>query len=80
MATIGKQIAMYRARAELTQSGLARAVGTSQSAISPIEAGTRNPSYSMLYRIAKACNVTIDVLVTGTKPAARAATTTEGEQ
>ena len=55
---IGKRIAEIREQGKLTQSALARAIGISQSAISAIEAGDRNPSYEMLRQIAAALGVT----------------------
>jgi transcriptional regulator with XRE-family HTH domain len=60
---IGPRIAQIREDAGHTQSSLARAVGTSQSAISQIEAGERNPSYDMLRQIAEALGVTTPYLV-----------------
>jgi transcriptional regulator with XRE-family HTH domain len=60
---IGKRIAEIREQAGLTQSALARTIGTSQSAISAIEAGDRNPSYEMLRQIADALGVTTAYLV-----------------
>lgn len=60
---IGKRIEEIREQAALSQSALARAIGTSQSAISQIEAGERNPSFDMLRQIAKALNVSVPHLV-----------------
>ena len=60
---IGKRIEEIREQVGLSQSALARAIGTSQSAISQIEAGDRNPSYDMLRQIAKALNVSVPHLV-----------------
>lgn len=40
-----------------TQSELARELGTSQSAISQIEAGERSPTYDMIRRLAEALSV-----------------------
>jgi len=60
---IGERIAEIREHGGLTQSALARAIGTSQSAISAIEAGERNPSYDMLRQIAEALGVTPAYLV-----------------
>jgi transcriptional regulator with XRE-family HTH domain len=60
---IGKRIAEIREDAGLTQSALARAIKTSQSAISQIEAGERNPSYDMLRQISAALGVTVAYLV-----------------
>jgi transcriptional regulator with XRE-family HTH domain len=60
---IGPRIAQIREDAGFTQSSLARAIGTSQSAISQIEAGERNPSYEMLRQIAEALGVSTPYLV-----------------
>lgn len=60
---IGKRIEQIREQVGLSQSGLARAIGTSQSAISQIEAGDRNPSFDMLRQIAKALGVSVPHLV-----------------
>ena len=60
---IGKRIEEIRDQAGMSQSALARAVGTSQSAISQIEAGGRNPSFEMLRQIAKALGVSVPHLV-----------------
>lgn len=46
------QIAKARARAKMTQGQLARAVGTTQSVISRIEAGNQNLTVKTLARIA----------------------------
>lgn len=63
--SFGQRLAQIREDAGLTQSALARAVGTSQSAISQIEAGDRNPSYEMIRQIAEALGVTPSYLVGG---------------
>lgn len=60
---IGKRIEQVREQAGLTQSALARAMGASQSAVSQIEAGERNPSYEMLRQVAGAMNVSVAYLV-----------------
>jgi ribosome-binding protein aMBF1 (putative translation factor) len=58
---------VYRAReaAGLTQTELARRMGTTQSAIASIEAGARTPTVDLLERLARACGrhltITIDV-------------------
>jgi ribosome-binding protein aMBF1 (putative translation factor) len=58
---------VYRAReaAGLTQTELARRMGTTQSAIAAIEAGARTPTVDLLERLARACGrrltITIDV-------------------
>lgn len=60
---IGKRIAQVREEKGLTQSALAREMGVSQSAVSQIEAGERNPSYEMLRHIAAALHVSVPHLV-----------------
>ena len=60
---IGKRIEQVREETGLTQSALARAMGVSQSAVSQIEAGERNPSYDMLRQIAQALKISIPHLV-----------------
>lgn len=62
---LGERLAEIREHAGLSQSALARLVDTSQSAISQIEAGERNPSYEMLRRIADALKVTAGYLLGG---------------
>jgi transcriptional regulator with XRE-family HTH domain len=54
---IGERIAKFRSEQGISQTVLARSVGTSQSAISLIEAGDRNPSFDMIQRIAEALGV-----------------------
>lgn len=54
MTTIGGNIALVREALGLSQSALARKVGTSQSGISQIEAGSRNPSFGMLLKLKRA--------------------------
>lgn len=60
---LGERLAQIREDQELSQSALARMVGTSQSAISQIEAGERNPSYEMIRKLAGALAVTPSYLV-----------------
>lgn len=60
---IGKRIAEVREQAGLSQSALARDMGTSQSAVSQIEAGERNPSFETLRQIADALKVSVPYLV-----------------
>lgn len=60
---IGKRIGEIREQAGMSQSALARGVGISQSAISQIEAGERNPSFEMLRQIAKSLGVSVPHLV-----------------
>ena len=56
---LGTRVQKIREDQNLTQTQLAVLVGTSQSTISQIEAGDRNPSYKMLLKLASALNVTV---------------------
>lgn len=53
------QIAKARARAKMTQGQLARAIGTTQSVISRIEAGNQNLTVKTLARIAAVLHTTL---------------------
>ena len=57
MTDFGRRLQEIRTDAGLTQSGLARALNTSQSAISQMEHGEREPSFQMLRRLARALGV-----------------------
>lgn len=59
----GGRLARLREDAGLSQSALAKRVGASQSAISQMEAGDRNPSYTMLSQLAEALGVSTAYLV-----------------
>ena len=59
----GKRLAQIREDQRVSQSSLARLVGTSQSAISQIEGGERNPSYEMIRKLAEALSVTPSYLM-----------------
>jgi HTH-type transcriptional regulator, repressor for puuD len=61
----GARLAKIREDAGFTQSSLARAVGLSQSAVSQIESGERNPSYETIRQIAEAMDLTPAYLVGG---------------
>lgn len=65
MAEFGTRLARIREDAGFTQSSLARAVGLSQSAISQIESGERNPTYDTMRSLAEAMNLTPAYLVGG---------------
>jgi transcriptional regulator with XRE-family HTH domain len=67
LASFGTRLTKLRENAGLSQSGLARRVGSSQSAISQIEAGDRSPSYGMLIQLADGVGVTISFLVGDTE-------------
>lgn len=52
LVAFGRRLVSLRERAGYTQSSLARAVGLSQSAISQIEDGDRNPTLKTLVMLA----------------------------
>ncbi|MGJ0510231.1 MAG: helix-turn-helix domain-containing protein [Methylocystis sp.] len=56
--TIGSNIATVREALGYSQSSFARKINASQSAVSQIENGERNPSFDMLLRIKRALGVT----------------------
>lgn len=56
---LGKRLKQLRLEADLTQEKLGIATGLSQTYISGIEGGTRNPSIKVLDKIAKALHVSI---------------------
>lgn len=53
-----------RARAGLTQAGLAKAAGTSQPAIARYESGAAQPSLATLHRLLAACGERLEVTST----------------
>jgi len=65
MADFGARLAQVRDDAGFTQSSLARVVGLSQSAISQIESGERNPTYDTIRALAEAMNLTPAYLIGG---------------
>lgn len=64
-APLATRLAKAREEAGLSQSALARVARTSQSAISQIEAGDRNPSYEMILKISRALDIAPSYLVGG---------------
>ncbi len=56
---LGKRLKLLRTEAGLTQERLSIATGLSQTYISGIEHGTRNPSIKTLDKLAKALRVSI---------------------
>lgn len=60
---LGERLKEIREDQRITQTELARRVGTSQSAISQIEAGDRKPSYVMLRNLARALDITVSYLL-----------------
>lgn len=63
--TVGSVIKSKRIEAGITQIELARAVGSTQNAISSIECGASNPSLDMLNRIVDALGCTIEIIKRG---------------
>jgi ribosome-binding protein aMBF1 (putative translation factor) len=50
-----------RLKKKMSQSDLARKIGTKQSAISRLESGTGNPSFKFLQKVATALGATLSV-------------------
>ena len=60
-ADITRAILNARINAGMTQSELSKASGISQADISRLENGTRNPSLSLLKRLADAMNSSLEI-------------------
>ena len=58
---IGKQIAFYRKKMELTQEELADQLGISSQAVSNWETEQNNPDEDLLLKMADIFNVTLEV-------------------
>ena len=56
---IGKLLKTMRHHAKLTQDALAMLTGISQNTISQYETETRQPTFDVINKIAKACNFEI---------------------
>jgi transcriptional regulator with XRE-family HTH domain len=56
---LGKRLKQLRLESNLTQEKLAIATGLSQTYISGVESGIRNPSYKTLDKIAKALSISV---------------------
>ncbi len=54
---VGEAIRVVRTRAKVRQGDLARRAGVSQSLVSMVENGRRNPTMEMVERLCKAMNV-----------------------
>ncbi|OJI06456.1 transcriptional regulator [bacterium CG10_46_32] len=52
-----------RLKKGMTQSQLARKIGTKQSAIARLESGSHNPSFAMLKKVAKALDAKLVVAI-----------------
>jgi predicted nucleotidyltransferase/DNA-binding XRE family transcriptional regulator len=72
-ATIVKEA---RARAGLSQAGLARAAGTSQPTLAAYESGAKSPSVRTLNKIVRAAGFTLEAVL-HTAPPARGAVLTQ---
>lgn len=57
---IGKRIAELREAHNVSQKGLAEAIGTHQGNIARLEAGKYNPGFDTLSKIAEVFNMKID--------------------
>jgi transcriptional regulator with XRE-family HTH domain len=60
---LGRLIAQARASAGITQTGLARAIGTAQSVVSRWERGGDSPRVETLVRVLRACGYEPDLLL-----------------
>jgi transcriptional regulator with XRE-family HTH domain len=58
---LGNAIVMARSRCGLSQSALARAIGTKQANISRIEAGLGNPTIDLIQRLANHLDLNIQI-------------------
>lgn len=56
MNSVGKRVASVRENMKMTQSALAKKLGTTQSAVARMESGKQNISTAMLRKISKALN------------------------
>ena len=65
---LGARIAALRQQAGMSQSALAKSLGTSASAVGMYEQGRREPSAQMLLALARAFGVSVDFLLTGKPP------------
>ena len=66
--TVGKRIKMIRKTANISQKDLAIKLGVSASMIGQYENDLRNPKYETVERIAKALDVSVDMLYYGEEP------------
>lgn len=59
---IGNRLKLARVESDLTQQGLADAIGVTRQTISLIEAGEYNPTIKLCLLLAKATNKSLDDL------------------
>jgi transcriptional regulator with XRE-family HTH domain len=62
---VGREIQRERRKVGMTQKELAKKMGTSQSAITKIENGVRNPSIKVLQKVADALDGVLTVKIKG---------------
>ena len=70
---IGRNIAMYREAAGLTQATLAEKIGISTAFVSRVERGQKRMKVETLYATAKALDVSVDALLSTDSSAAQLA-------
>jgi transcriptional regulator with XRE-family HTH domain len=58
----GEKIEHYRKKAKLTRKSLCEAVDITENGLFKIEKGARQPSFEVVKKIAKALNISLDVL------------------
>ena len=62
--TMKNKIKVYRAMNDLTQEGLAQALGVTRQTILAIGHGTYDPSLELAFRLARYVNTTIEEIFT----------------
>ena len=62
--TMKNKIKVYRAMNDLTQEGLAQALGVTRQTILAIEKGKYDPSLELAFRMARSFNTTIEEIFT----------------
>ena len=62
--TMKNKIKVYRAMHDLTQEGLAQALGVTRQTILAIEMGKHDPSLELAFRMARYFNTTIEEIFT----------------
>lgn len=65
MGEFAKNLQRLRISKGLSQTELSKLIGTNRSAVGNYEQGTREPSFEMLIKIAKALGCTTDELIRG---------------
>jgi transcriptional regulator with XRE-family HTH domain len=60
---LGKSVRFFRQRKGLSQEKLAELAGIDRTYVSPIELGKQNPSFEIIYRIAKVLDVPMSTII-----------------